>query len=152
METSSPPPFGSANAGVEQTLQITQSLRNVANALMERAHQARDAGEISLDDFFAVSERYQEIINQANVACYEAAERLPAMDEHIGPIEAATKDLEHASIMLAKITDVLAVAGQILQAVSSLVLAILNPQPAAFGAVALTIASAAQGIQGQLSH
>jgi hypothetical protein len=137
---------------VDRTISVTRTLRTVANALMDFAHDARERGELSLDEFFTLSERYQTIINQANTACYEAAKQLPNMEAHLGPIESATKELEKASLLLAKVTDVLAVSAQLLQALSGLVLAILKPEPAAFAAVAATIVAAVQGIQGQLSH
>jgi hypothetical protein len=137
---------------VDRTIAVTRTLRTVANGLMEFAHDARARGELSLDEFFTLSERYQSIINQANTACHEAANQLPDMESHLAPIESATKELERASLVLAKVTDVLAVSAQLLQALSGLVLAILKPEPAAFAAVAATIVAAVQGIQGQLSR
>jgi len=137
---------------VDRTIAVTRTLRTVANGLMEFAHEARERGELSLDEFFTLSERYQSIINQANTACHEAAKQLPSMESHLAPIESATKELERASLVLAKVTDVLAVSAQLLQALTGLVLAILKPEPAAFAAVAATIVAAVQGIQGQLSR
>ena len=137
---------------VDRTISVTRSLRSVANAVMDRAHDFRDSGQLSLNDFFTLSERYQTIINQANRACYEAAEQLPKMDDHLAPIESATKELEKASVLLARVTDVVAVSAQLVQASAGLVVAILKPEPSAFAAVAATIVAAAQGIQAQISH
>jgi hypothetical protein len=147
MQSQNPPP-----SIVDRTISVTRSLRVVANTVMDRAHDFRESGELSLNDFFTLSDRYQTIINQANRACYEAAEQLPKMDEHLAPIESATRELEKASVLLAKVTDVVAVSAQLVQALSGLVVAILKPEPAAFAAVAATIVAAVQGIQGQLSH
>lgn len=137
---------------IERTITLTRALRNVANALLERAHQARSDGQLSLDDFFAVTDRYQTIINQANLACYEAAEHLPDIGQYLGPVEAATRELEQASALLAKVTDILAISGHLLTALSSLVLSILKPEPAAFAAVTAAVIAAAQGIKRQANH
>jgi hypothetical protein len=133
---------------VDRTIALTRSLRTVANALMDRAHDARSAGEISLDEYFAVADRYQAIINQANMACYEAAEHLPTVTVDLDAVEGAAQSLEKAAVFLAKTTDVLAISAQLLQALSSLVLAILNPQPAAFLAVATSIQATISTIAG----
>ena len=137
---------------VDRTIDLTRSLRTAANALMDTAHEQRATGKLTLNDYFAIADRYQTIINQANMAVYEAAEKLPPIEPHLAPIEAASKDLEQAALSMAKATDVLAVSAQLLQALSSLVVAILHPEPAAFAAVAAAIVSAVQGIRGQLSH
>lgn len=137
---------------VDRTINLTRSLRVAANAMMDRAHEQRTAGQLSLNDYFAIADRYQSIINQANMVVYEAAEKLPPIEPHLAPLEAASKELEQAALTMAKVTDVLAVSAQLLQALSSLVVAILHPEPAAFAAVAAAIVSAVQGIRGQLSH
>jgi hypothetical protein len=147
METPAPPA-----SVVELTISITRALRNTANAILEQAHKARAAGQLTLDEFFAVTDRYQMIINQANMACYEAVEHLPPIEKELIPIETAAKELEQASLHLAKVTDVLVISAQLLQALSALVLAILNPEPGAFVSVAFTIAGTVQNIQRQLSH
>src|SRR5437773_12580076 len=113
---------------VERTLSVTRSLRQVANSFLDRALQARSEGKISLDAFLQLSERYQSIINLANKVCHEVADGLPPLQEHLSPIETATKDLEKASLLLAKVTDVLAVSALLLQALGGLVLAVRNPE------------------------
>lgn len=137
---------------VDRTIAVTRALRKVANTLMDRAHEARSFGQLSLDEYFMLTERYQQIQDEANRACHEAVESLPDMEVHLGPIESATKDLEAASLLLAKVTDVLAVSALLLQALAGLVVAIVKPEPAAFAAVAATLAATVQGIHSQLSH
>ena len=75
---------------VERTNEVTRALRKVASQVMEQAFTARAAGELPLDGFFAVAERYQSIVNQANTALYEVVARLPKLDAELRHIEDAT--------------------------------------------------------------
>lgn len=139
------PPVPSSE-NLERTIEITRSLRKVADELLEYAQKEHAAGNLSLEDFFKFTDGYQMIINQANVACYEAASHLPPLDEHLKPIETATQTLAESATKLAKAADVLSVSAGLLQGLAALVAAIMNPGPAAFASVAVALAAAAQGI------
>src|SRR5579871_6083172 len=139
------PPAAGATA-VDRTIAITRSMRNFANALMEKAHQARINGSMSLDDYFTVAGQYQTIINQANQACYAAAKNLQPLEAELGSIEAASTTLEQAATYLAKVTDVLAISGDLLEATGALVEAIVKTDASALKTVEGAIASAMQEI------
>jgi hypothetical protein len=80
----------------EETIIITRVLREAADRMMEQAYKDRDSSKLSLEDFFAVSERYQQIQNECNRAVHEAASRLPRLPKELAAIGDATKQLETA--------------------------------------------------------
>ena len=135
---------------VERTIAITRSLRGVAHALMECAFDARAAGELDLDGFLAVSDRYQAMINQANTALYEVVKTLPPLTEHIAKIELATAELETAAARLRDVKDVLTISAELLAALSSLTIAVLRPDPAAIAATAEAIAAVTASIRARI--
>ena len=74
---------------------------------------ARAAGELDLDGFLAVSDRYQAMINQANTALCEVVKTLPPLSEHIAKIELATAELgPTAAARLRDVKDVLTISGR----------------------------------------
>lgn len=127
-------------------------MRNFANALMEHAHEARASGQMSLDDYFVVADRYQTIINQANEACYKANTQVAPMSAQLEPIEQATKTLEQSATFLAKTTNILAISGDLAQAVTALVLGIVKGEPSELTVVGTAIVNAVQGIRGEASR
>lgn len=146
-------PSGRAEGGqsiVERTIAITRSLREVAHALMECAFDARQAGELDLDGFLAVSDRYQAMINQANTALYEVVKALPPLGEHIEKIEQATRELERAARRLREVKDVLTLSAELLAALSSLTIAVLRPDAAAIAATAESIAAVTASIRARI--
>ena len=82
-------------SAAEETIIITRALREVADRMMEQAGKDRDAGKLALADYFAVSERYQQIQNECNRAVHEAASRLPTLPTELAAIGTATKQLGH---------------------------------------------------------
>ena len=64
-----------ADSGADEVIIITRVLREAADRMMAQAYTDRDAGKLSLEDFFAVAERYQQIQNECNRAVHEAASR-----------------------------------------------------------------------------
>jgi hypothetical protein len=127
-------------------------MRNFANALMDRAEKARQSGAMSLDDYFTVAGRYQTIINQANQACYAAAQNLQPLEADLGPIETATSTLEQSAAFLAEATDVLAISAEILEASGAIVEAIIKTDPSELSTAEGAIAAAIDGIRGQANH
>lgn len=135
---------------VERTIAITRTLRAVAHELMECAFDAREAGELDLDGFLSVSDRYQAMINQANTALYEVVKALPPLGAHIEKIEQATRDLEAAAKRLREVKDVLTISAELLAALSSLTVAVLRPDAAAIAATAEAIAAVTASIRARI--
>jgi len=135
---------------VERTIAITRTLRQVAHALMERAFEAREAGELDLPSFLAVSDRYQAMINQANTALYEVVKTLPPLGSHIETIERATRELETAAKRLRDVKDVVTISAELLVALSALTVAVLRPDAAAIAATAEAIAAVTESIRARI--
>src|SRR4051812_34109107 len=114
-----------ADPVVERALTVTRSLRSLASQLMERAYAKRSAGELSIDDFLVMEDRHQQILNQANTAIYDAAERLDSIAEEFRKVEDAAKELERLQSILKTVSEVLAISAQLLLATSALALLIL---------------------------
>lgn len=149
-EPPSPTPRERGQSVVERTIAITRTLRAVAHDLMEQAFDERDAGELDLDGFLAVSDRYQAMINQANTALYEVVKALPPLGEHIAMIEQATHELEAAAKRLRDVKDVLTISAELLAALSSLTVAVLRPDAAAIAATAEAIAAVTASIRARI--
>lgn len=135
---------------VERTIAITRALRSVAHALMERAFEAREAGELDLSSFLSVSDRYQAMINQANTALYEVVKALPPLGAHIATIEQATRELEVAAKRLSEVKDVVSISAELLVALSALTVAVLRPDAAAIAATAEAIAAVTASIRSRI--
>lgn len=114
-------------SAAEETIIITRALREVADRMMEQAGKDRDAGKLALADYFAVSERYQQIQNECNRAVHEAASRLPTLPTELAAIGTATKQLETALKTVTTVSDTINLSAKLLWAVGSLVLTILTP-------------------------
>ncbi len=111
----------------EETIIITRVLREAADRMMEQAYKDRDSSKLSLEDFFAVSERYQQIQNECNRAVHEAASRLPRMPKELAAIGDATKQLEQALKSVTAVSDTVNLSSKLLWALGSLVLTIITP-------------------------
>ncbi|MBL9004736.1 MAG: hypothetical protein JNJ46_10840 [Myxococcales bacterium] len=145
-----PVPPENADAIVERTIAITRTLREVAHALMERAFAAREAGELDLQGFLSVSDRYQAMINQANTALYEVVKTLPPLGSHIQTIERATHELQAVAKRLRDVTDVVTISAELLVALSALTVAVLRPDAAAVAATAEAIAAVTESIRARI--
>jgi hypothetical protein len=114
-------------SAAEETIIITRVLREAGDRMMEQAYKDRDDGKLSLADFFAVSERYQQLQNECNRAVHEAASRLPSLPKEMAAIGDATKQLEQALKTAATVSDTINLSAKLLWAVGSLVLTIITP-------------------------
>ena len=124
---------------VERALAVTRSLRALASQLMERAYAKRDAGELSLDEFLVMEQRHQRILNQANVAIYDATAHLASIAEEFQKVEEATKELDKLQTTLKTVTEVLNISAQLLLAASALALMFFDPNPGTVAASASAI-------------
>jgi hypothetical protein len=111
----------------EETIIITRVLREAADRMMEQAYKDRDSSKLSLEDFFAVSERYQQIQNECNRAVHEAASRLPSLPQELAAIGQATRQLEQALKSVTAVSDTVNLSSKLLWALGSLVLTIITP-------------------------
>lgn len=136
---------------VERTIAITRSLRGVAYAVMDRAFEERAAGELDMAGFLAVSERYQQMINDANRTLYRVAESLPPLGAHIEKLEAATQDLEKMSKRLHDAHDIVAIASQLVVALSSLAVAVVRPDASTVGATVDAIVNVGETIRARIA-
>jgi len=125
-------------SAAEETIIITRALREAGDRMMEQAFKDRDAGTLSLADFFAVSERYQQLQNECNRAVHEAASRLPSLPKEMAAIGDATKQLEQALKTVTTVSDTINLSAKLLWAVGSLVLTIVTPS---FDGAAVTAAA-----------
>ena len=114
-------------SAAEETIIITRALREVADRMMEQAGKDRDAGKLALADYFAVSERYQQIQNECNRAVHEAASRLPSLPQELAAIGQATRQLEQALKSVTAVSDTVNLSSKLLWALGSLVLTIITP-------------------------
>jgi hypothetical protein len=135
---------------VERTIAITRTLRSVAHAVMERAFDQRAVGELDMEGFLVVSERYQAMINQANRTLYQVAESLPSLGAHIEKIEQATHQLEVVAGRLRDAKDVVTIASQLLVALSALTLAVVRPDAAAVAATVDAITTVSETIRARI--
>lgn len=111
----------------EETIIITRALREAGDRMMEQAYRDRDSGKLSLDSFFLVSERYQQIQDECNRAVREAAARLPSLPKEVAALGDATKQLEQALKTVTAISDTVNLSAKLVWALGSLVLTIITP-------------------------
>jgi hypothetical protein len=111
----------------EETIIITRALREAGERMMEQAYRDRDSGKLSLDSFFLVSERYQQIQDECNRAVREAAARLPTLPKEVAALGDATKQLEQALKTVTAISDTVNLSAKLVWALGSLVLTIITP-------------------------
>ncbi len=95
--------------------------------MMEQAYRDRDSGKLSLESFFLVSERYQQIQDECNRAVREAAARLPTLPKEVAALGDATKQLEQALKTVTAISDTVNLSAKLVWALGSLVLTIITP-------------------------
>lgn len=111
----------------EETIVITRVLRQAADRMMEQAYKDRESGHLSLEQFFAVTERYQQIQNECNRAVHEAASRLQTFPGEMLAISQATQRLGESLKTIAGISDTINVSAKLLGALGSLVFTIMAP-------------------------
>lgn len=128
-----------AESAVDEIIIITRVLRDAADRMMTQAYKDRDAGKLSLEDFFAVSERYQQIQNECNRAVHEAATRLPSFPGELQVITAATAQLENTLKTISAVSDTVNLSAKLLWALGSLVLTIVTPSLEGAGVTASAI-------------
>ncbi|HMU39055.1 MAG TPA: hypothetical protein PKE31_08570 [Pseudomonadota bacterium] len=121
--TTSPPSIDAT----EETIIITRALRDAANRMIEQAYKDRDAGKLSLEDFFAVAERYERIQSDCNRAVHEAASRLPRFPGEMVAISQATQKLSDALKTISGVSDTVNVSAKLLGALGCLVFTIMAP-------------------------
>lgn len=141
-----PAPENPLDPIVERTIVVTRTLRGIGHDLMERAFDARRDGELSLEELLVITERYQEIVNQANATLYELVRRLPPLGPHLVQIEAATSDLKAAFSRLTKVTTILNLVTKILAAVTSLALTVVRVDASSVAATTRSLVDATSAI------
>jgi hypothetical protein len=128
-----------ADSGADEVIIITRVLREAADRMMAQAYTDRDAGKLSLEDFFSVAERYQQIQNECNRAVHEAASRLPKFPGEMVAISQATAQLENALKTISAVSDTVNLSAKLLWALGSLVLTIVTPSLEGAGVTASAI-------------
>ncbi len=119
---------------------MARSLQQAGGQLMDRAQEQLDAGQIDVEQFFAVQHEYEGISAQGDRICFAADHVLAqALSADLPRLEQAVHDMEGSFTRLRHIQDILTIAVKVGIAVVSLASAILNPSGA-------TIASAIGGL------
>ena len=123
----------------ELAIAASRSFRKMADRLMDHAHDQLTAGRLGLDDYYTVSDRYQSLVQQANLITYEA-DRLVGQGvqaEFAGLVD-VTRDLEGRFQRLRRIEHIMALSMKLFVAVGSVVLAVVNP---GLGTIAAALAA-----------
>lgn len=123
----------------ELAIAVSRSFRKMADRLMDHAHDQLVAGQMALNDYYTVSDRYQSLIQQANLITYEA-DRLvgQGVAAEFAGLVAVTRQLEERFQRLQRLEHVLALSMKLFVAVGSVVLAVVSP---GVGTIAAAVAA-----------